>query len=120
MSKVLLHQPSVCIGCKETHQTPGGTILGGLTFPYVNPALMNLPSAKSITKQKKVFPDTINIQHFFLVLDSFSGTILQLALFCNGGRGNERPQREWSFHCFSVFTFQNQLVSSLSLSEFAS
>ena len=32
MSKVLLHQSSVCIGCKETHQMPGGTILAGLTF----------------------------------------------------------------------------------------
>lgn len=77
--------------------------------------MMNLPSAVSTMKQKKMFPNTINIQHFFLVLNSFSGTILQLALFLNGGRGNKRAQREWNFHCFSVWTFQNQVVSSQSL-----
>lgn len=38
---------------------------GQFNFPYVNPAMMNLPSAVSTMKQKKMFPNTINIQHFF-------------------------------------------------------
>lgn len=65
---------------------------------------MNNPSAKSKSRQTKEFSD--NNKKIFLVLERFTCSILQMALFLNGEKWEILEGMK--FYRFSVCGFQNQ------------
>lgn len=89
MSRVLLHQSSAShrLYTMQRNSSEAQRHDSGLfNSPHFNPTLMNHPSAKSTTEQKKVLPDNIKVQLFFWSRSFLAVLFFNWPCVLNGGK----------------------------------